>query len=635
MAPRIARGQYNLSQCLLLLVALFALLPSPAAAQARDWAVTYDGGGPDWLGCTYCSHPWQGSVPEPVRSARAVTADTAGNSWITGGTFNGTNYDVVTVKYDAQGVRQWAVVYDGGEEDAAAAVAVDAAGNVYVGGLTYRQIWEYDAIQPHALLLKYDASGTLLWERVYRSGVQSQGLALAVDAAGNSYLGVQNYGDDDLVWAELRKISPAGAYLGSDYHSFGFDYNEMGPRAVTLDAAGNAYLAGWLYKPFEPDQMDYFVLKFGGWAARYDSGAQDDAYDLAVDGAGRVFVTGNRGTAAFSSAGAPLWSAPFSGTPYAVVARDGGVWVTGTDAQNFRTARYDAATGAASWSVTSGGPAADTAYALRSMGGVVYVAGTSSNGTNNDVLTVGLDAATGAEVWQDRYDQSGNERAPAMAAAGNGFWVAGTTDTADGDLLNIRYELAEAGPAVSALTLSPATFPGGCQSSSGRVTLSAPAPAGGTVVALASTNPVAVIPASITVPAGQTRATFPITAPAVSSLQTGTVTATAGGQSRSATLRVRPIGVLSLVLGPNPVTGPNRVDGSVLLECAAAPGPITVQLTSSNQTVAWPNVSSIVIPAGAATGRFTVSTADVDVTRYVTIKAATGGTSKTVSLEVR
>src|SRR5215203_465692 len=107
MAPRITRGQNNPSLRPLLFVLLLGLLPSLAAVQARDWAVTYDSGGPDWLGCTYCSHPWLGLVPEPVRSARAVTADTAGNSWITGGAFNGTNYDVVTVKYDAQGVRQW------------------------------------------------------------------------------------------------------------------------------------------------------------------------------------------------------------------------------------------------------------------------------------------------------------------------------------------------------------------------------------------------------------------------------------------------------------------------------------------------------------------------------------------------
>jgi hypothetical protein len=167
------------------------------------------------------------------------------------------------------------------------------------------------------------------------------------------------------------------------------------------------------------------------------------------------------------------------------------------------------------------------------------------------------------------------------------------------------------------------------------VTLGSPAPAGGTVVTLASTNPVAVTPSSVTVPAGQTSASFPITAPAVASSQVGTVTATAGGQSRSATLKVRPIGVLSLLLAPNPVTGPGRVDASVLLECAAAPGSITVQLTTSDQSVARPDVPSIVIPAGASTGRFTVSTADVDATRWVNIKAAAGGVSKTVRLEVR
>jgi len=592
-------------------------------AQVRDWSATYDSGSPDRVGCTACDE-----------SFKPVTADASGNSWITGGTSNGTNYDVLTVKYDVDGAQKWAVTYDGGDEDSALAAAVDGAGNVYVAGTTDRMTFDlgFESIQPHALLLKYSPAGTLLWERVYRIGVWSKGFALAVDGVGNAYFAVQNYSTDDYYYAELLKLSPTGASLGSDTAFFGFDYEEQGPTAVALDAAGAAYMVGWLYKPSEPDVTDYFVLRFGGWAGLFDSGNQDVAYDVTTDGAGRVFVTGNRGTVAFSSTGAPLWAVPFSGTPHAVAAGDGAVWVTGTDAQNFRTARYDAATGAQAWSKTSGGAAADTAYALRVLGGVVYVAGTSSNGTNDDVLTVGLDAATGAQVGQDRFDLGGTEKVAGMAAAGTGFWVAGT---AGADTLNIRYETAQAGPAVSALSLSPATFPGGCKSSKGTVTLSAPAPAGGAVVLLASTNPVATIPPSVTVPAGQTRASFPITAPAVSSVQTGTITATSGGQSRSATLKVRPIGVASLVLSPNPVTGPGRVDGSVLLECAAAPGPITVQLTSSDSTVAWPNVPSIVIPAGAATGRFTLSTADVATTRWVNVKAAVDGVSQTVRLEVR
>jgi len=608
MAPRIARGQNNPSLRPLLLIFLLGLLPALAHAQVRDWSATYDSG-----------------------SARAVTADGNGNSWITGRSSNGTNYDVLTVKYDVDGNQQWAVTYDGGDFDGSVAVAVDGAGNAYVAGTTYRMTLDFD-LQPHSLLLKYDPSGTLLWERVRRIGVSSQGFALAVDGAGNAYFAVQNYSTDDYYYAELLKLSPTGAILGSDTAFFGFDYEEQGPTAVALDAAGAAYMVGWLYKPFEADQRDYFVLRFGGWAGLFDSGGQDEAYDVTVDGAGRVFLTGNRGTAAFSSTGMPLWAVPFSGTPRAVAAADGAVWVTGTDAQNFRTARYDAATGVQAWSKTSGGPAADTAYALRVLGGVVYVAGTSSNGANDDVLTVGLDAATGNQVGQDRFDLGGTEKASAMASIGNAFWVAGT---AGADALNIRYETAQAGPAVSALSLSPATFPGGCKSSTGRVTLSAPAPAGGAVVLLSTTNPVATIPSSVTVPAGQTSATFPITAPAVSTVQTGTVAATYGGQSRSATLKVRPIGVASLVLSPNPVTGPSPVSGSVVLECAAAPGPITVQLTSSDPTVAWTSAPSILIPTGAATGRFTLSTADVTTTRWVNIKAAAGGVSQTVRLEVR
>ena len=629
MAPRVTRGSYNSVFLPLLLLTLFGLLPVLAAAQVRDWATTYDSGGPDTLGCTLCDQSFGGFVQSSVRRTHAVAADSAGHSWIASTTGSATNTDILTVKYDIDGHEQWAVTYDGGEDDSATAVAVDGSGNVFVAGTTTRMTFD---LQPHALLLKYDPAGTLLWERVYRRGVWSQGMALAVDAAGTSYLAVQNYNEDDYVYAELLETSPAGAGMGSDTSFFGFDHEEQGPTAVALDAAGTAYMVGWIYKPSEPDQTDYFVSRFGGWAARYDSGGSDVAYDVAIDTSGRLFVTGNRGTAAFSPAGAPLWSASFSGVPHAVVAGDGGVWVTGTSAQNYRTTRYDAATGAPSWSTVSGGPAADSASALRRVGNVVYVTGTSSNGTNEDALTVGLDATTGAEVWQDRYDGGRSERVAAMTAAGSGFWIAGT---AGADTLTIRYEIVPAGPAVSSLTLSPAAFPGGCKSSTGRVSLSGPAPSGGTVVSLASTNPVAMLPATVTVPAGKTSATFSITAPAVASSQTGTVTATAGGESRSATLKVRPIGVLSLILTPNPVTGPGRVDGSVLLECAAAPGPVTVQLTSSDPSVAQPDVPSITIPAGATTGRFTVSTTDVDVTRWVSIKAAAGGVSRTVRLEVR
>ena len=188
-------------------------------------------------------------------------------------------------------------------------------------------------------------------------------------------------------------------------------------------------------------------------------------------------------------------------------------------------------------------------------------------------------------------------------------------------------------PAVSALTLSPATIAGGCQGSTGKVTLSGKAPVGGLVVTLTNTNPAASVPASVTVPAGATYATFPVTAPAVSVLQTGTVSASFDGITKSVTLKVRPIGLLSLTLNPNPVVGPNAVTGTVTLECPAI-GSVPVALSTSTLSVAKPTVASLTIPAGSTTATFTVTTADVSVLSYATIKAVAGGVTKTVRLTV-
>ena len=90
---------------------------------------------------------------------------------------------------------------------------------------------------------------------------------------------------------------------------------------------------------------------------------------------------------------------------------------------------------------------------------------------------------------------------------------------------------------VSSLALTPSSVTGGA-SSSGTVTLSGPAPAGGAVIALSSSSSTAGVPGTVTVPAGSTTATFGITTSSVTSSTAVTVTASFGGVSRSATLTV-------------------------------------------------------------------------------------------------
>src|SRR6267378_2728692 len=98
-------------------------------------------------------------------------------------------------------------------------------------------------------------------------------------------------------------------------------------------------------------------------------------------------------------------------------------------------------------------------------------------------------------------------------------------------------------PIASLLSLSRTSVTGGT-SSTGTVTLSGPAPSGGAVVSLASSNPaVASVPASgsVTVPAGATRATFPVNTSLVLFSTSVTISASYNNTTQSATLTVNPV----------------------------------------------------------------------------------------------
>jgi hypothetical protein len=92
---------------------------------------------------------------------------------------------------------------------------------------------------------------------------------------------------------------------------------------------------------------------------------------------------------------------------------------------------------------------------------------------------------------------------------------------------------------LSSLALSPTSVIGGA-SSTGTVTLTAPASSAGTVVSLTSSSGVVSVPPSVTVPGGQTSASFAASTSTVSTQTSVTLTATAAGVSRTATLTVNP-----------------------------------------------------------------------------------------------
>lgn len=187
---------------------------------------------------------------------------------------------------------------------------------------------------------------------------------------------------------------------------------------------------------------------------------------------------------------------------------------------------------------------------------------------------------------------------------------------------------------LSSLTLNSATV-AGCKSVTGRVTLPAPAPAGGVVVTLGDTLASASTPATLKILEGATSKTFLVKTTPVAASQSGEVTATLGSATLSEDLTVRPIGMSSVSLSPISVVGSQPVAGTAKLECKAAPGAITVDLASSNPSAASPVAASISVPQGVQSVPFDVRTTPVLSQTTATISGTANGVTKSKKLTVK
>lgn len=190
-------------------------------------------------------------------------------------------------------------------------------------------------------------------------------------------------------------------------------------------------------------------------------------------------------------------------------------------------------------------------------------------------------------------------------------------------------------PVPTALVFTPNPVAGGL-ATTGKVTLNLAAPTDGAQVVLLNLNPAAAVPSTVTVPAGATSATFSVPTTPVNKTASGVVYATYGGTTVNKTLKVRPIGVKSLTLNPNPVVGGNNVTGTVVLDLPvpASIGNVVVSLKSSNTAIANPTVASLTFTTGQDTKSFTIRTSRVSVASFANITAKGPGSSKTVKLKV-
>ena len=217
----------------------------------------------------------------------------------------------------------------GSEDDRGLGVAVDAEGNIYVAGVTQSANFPQSSKVPGAagedlFVAKLNPAGNALVYSAYLGGAAAEfGKALAVDAAGNVYLSGGTRSNNFPVTpgafqttlrggsdAFVLKLNPAGDQLVYSTYLGGTREEGFEGGGLALDASGQAYVTGvtdsldfptsrvTFQRSFGGGSSDAFVSKISADGSRlvystYLGGFDlDEGLGIAVDSAGRAYVTG-------------------------------------------------------------------------------------------------------------------------------------------------------------------------------------------------------------------------------------------------------------------------------------------------------------------------------------------------------
>ncbi len=270
---------------------------------------------------------------------------------------------------------------------------------------------------------------------------------------------------------------------------------------------------------------------------------------------------------------------------------------------------------------------------------------TSVVGGNSSVGTVTLDLPAGPSGTVVSLNSSNaSARVPATVTVASGDTTASFTVTTTAVAArttaqitaNLRgvpksLNLGIKPVGLASVSMKPAVV-FGSQSVVGTVTLDGAAPAGGMFVTLTSDNQVATVPASVTVPEGQTSVDFAVQTILVSNQILAKITGTHSDESASTTLTVNPATPTSLALSPESMVGGDTSTATVTLNGPAGPQGVTLLLTSSDPAATVP--PTLFIPKGSNTGTFKVTTVGVNTWTVSIVTASIVGVWKSANLSI-
>jgi hypothetical protein len=264
-------------------------------------------------------------------SPRCAT-DAAGNVYITGtvqqasvnwgdGARDGTTLDTFLIKLSNDANLAWSKRFNGSAVDGGRAVAVDAAGNIYVAG-AFGGALDFGSGQMvatgagDAFLAKFDSSGTSLWSKAFGGTGSDSAVALALGKDGGPIIGGFFQGQADFgggVRSAAGEFQMLLASYDADGHyqwdlNAGQSVSSSAARRLAVDSAGRIIVAGDFIGtasfggntfPGSGNLNDYdaFLLKLSPrgehvWSRAYITSKAESFLGVAVDPSDNIVVTG-------------------------------------------------------------------------------------------------------------------------------------------------------------------------------------------------------------------------------------------------------------------------------------------------------------------------------------------------------
>jgi uncharacterized delta-60 repeat protein len=127
---------------------------------------------------------------ESIDRVRCLTADASGTVTVAGTSFNDeTANDFVMIQYDENGTQKWVARHNenNSSDDKSGGITYDADGNIYITGFTRTELYSTDS---DILTIKYNTDGVAQWKiRYSREGASRDSAnAVHIDNAGNVFV---------------------------------------------------------------------------------------------------------------------------------------------------------------------------------------------------------------------------------------------------------------------------------------------------------------------------------------------------------------------------------------------------------------------------------------------------------------